>query len=164
MTTQTTQDSKEVLDILPLYDLQQRSIGEQVRHVEAYRKSFSNKEIAQYWGKKEAFIYTYMKKIGVATQYKTRTSKAKSPTKPKVVSVVEEDKKPTEVALAYAYAEQAATSQSTPQEQATPEGFGFNINGTYTAEKLIKRLEKLSMILGDEESEFEIRLSIKESV
>lgn len=153
-------------ELIPLYDLQQRSLEEQAKYVEEYRKNFTNKEITDFWGKKENFMYNYMKKIGLKATYKTR--KSPRTVKPKVAvvevkEVVEEDKKFTE---AYEFVKEYINTPLPQAPQATqePEGFGFNINGTYSSEKLIKRLEKLSLILDDEETEFEVRLSIKEKV
>lgn len=144
--------TSEIMDILPLYDLQQRKVEEQIRHIEAYRRNFTNKEITDYWGKKPAYMYTLMKKLGMPTNSRTRKPRKEKPVK--------------QVSIPAPAIQEITESQVIVQKvEVEPEvdGFAFNINGTYSSEKLIKRLEKISLLLMDEETDFEIKLSIKET-
>jgi hypothetical protein len=139
-------------EIIDLNDLLMRSEEEQIRYITEYRKRFTNKQITEAWGKYENYIYQLMEKLGMKPRTKSKTRKAATKKKEEK----QEDQVPVPAYL-------VPTGQ-VPQTLSVAEedGFAFKIAGTYSAEKLIKRLEKLSLILDDEESEFEVKILIKE--
>jgi hypothetical protein len=141
--------------IIPLPDFLLRSKEEQQRYLEEYRKRFSNKEITNAWDKKVGYIYQLMNNL----QMKKDTTKPrkqpirKAPIKIPVSSYVEPVPEPVPEPV-----------QTPPETLQEADGFVFRVKGTYNASTLIKRLEKLELMLTDEESEFEINLLIKEII
>lgn len=138
--------------IMNYYDFTVRSEEEQKRYLIEYRKRFSNKDITDAWGKKPSFMYTLMNKLGIDAGKKvSRTGSKKQPAKQKAPAKIE------------AVTEPVPTPEQAPSlELPEADGFAFRIKGTYNASAIIKRLEKLELMLSEEESEFEIDITIKE--
>lgn len=104
-----------------------------------WKKQYSTKDITQGLGVSPATYYKMCSALGItATRNSKRTASVKSqPQLPAVVKQKEEPK-PKEGGLTIAY------------------------EGEYKAEDVIGRLEKLSLLLMDEKSKYQIHISIKE--
>jgi hypothetical protein len=140
-------------EIIPLNDLLARKEEEQVRYLTEYRKRFTNKQLTEAWGKYDNYVYTLMDKLGM----RPKTGKRKGNSGKK--NNQGQDPVPVPAYIVNTH-ELPVPNQSAAIED--EEGFAFKISGKFTSDKLIKRLEKLALILSDEEAEFEVKLLIKE--
>lgn len=122
--------------------------NEQKQHLTAYRERFSNKEIQQEW------------KIGSNTLYKL-VHNLKLPKAPRTDRKLKSKRSGSKVPAVQAIVEPTPV-MTQPAVNEAYEGFGFVIKGNHSTDKLVKRLEKLSLILSDEESEFYVDIRIKE--
>lgn len=118
-----------------------------------YRVNFTNDEIRKAWGLSNKAYYDLVKDLGVPKAPRTNRKGTAKDKNPKMV------KTPVE---AYLVEEQATQVPAISSPEA--DGFGFSIIGKHSAETLIKRLEKLSLVLSDEESDFEVNIKINEIV
>ncbi|HLO12793.1 MAG TPA: hypothetical protein VK190_11325 [Pseudoneobacillus sp.] len=121
-----------------------------------WRKRFSNKEIAGRLGLKEARLYYYYNKYGVIDKTvseqkkEARIGKGKGKLQSEEVSVEE--------------AKQPQKYEPTPEPVLLPklEGMHFSFTGTHKSEKIIAKLEKIMLLLTDEENDFDIQIFIQE--
>jgi hypothetical protein len=130
-------------NIMNYTEFKQLPLEEQKKTMIEYRKRHTNESIRKGWNLStyEYFTKLLKKELGIIADKST-------PKKEKVLQV-----SPAPVP---AIAEPPAKAESV-------EGFSFTLNGKYTAEKLLKRLEKLTLLLDEEEAEFIINLEIKEN-
>jgi hypothetical protein len=132
-------------NIMNYTEFKQLPLEEQKKTMLEYRKKHTNESIRKQWNLStyEYFTKLLKKELGIITG----SSKASSPKKEKVLQV-----SPAPVP---AIAEP-------PAEAETFEGFSFTLKGSFSAETLLKRLEKLTLLLDEETNDFHINLEIKE--
>jgi len=123
------------------------------RHLIAYRDRFTNSEILDAWRIGSNTLYKYVKKFNLPKAKRIERNHRTNRTKKNELNV------PVE---AFIVEEKQLAQVSQAKQEINEDGFHFKIKGLHTADKLIKRLEKLALILSDEESEFEINLTIQE--
>lgn len=126
---------------------------EQYKYLTNYRERFSNKEIMDKWGIGNNTYYRLTDKLGVK---KLRRGKRKGSTKAK--STVKETK-------SYDTSELPTPEEVKGKEVVLKEksnGMTLAVNGVYSAEEIVRRIEKFGIILSDESSKFRISLTISE--
>lgn len=116
-----------------------------------YRNLFTNREIIKGFSITSATLYKLINKLQLPKAERGRRL-------PKVAKK-EDRHKQTKVDAYIVDGEAAVQPYKAPEEV---EGVAIGIKGTYTADKLINRLERTMLMLLDEEAEFEIDLKIKE--
>lgn len=114
--------------------------GKQKKTIEEYRKRFTNNEIMKTWGINEYEYYSkLLKKLGIKTNSsgnrKRRTSSTKEVKQPAVTA--------------------------TASEPELPDGLHIKMNGSYNAGQIQSKLEKLALML-EEENEYNIHITISE--
>lgn len=128
---------------------------EQKKLLTSYRNEMTNEQILKSW------------KIGANTLYKY-VRQLKLPTAPRTPRMgVSNKKRKLEAKIpmeSYMDEEQPNLVPVIVEAEPEPEGFGFSVIGKHSTDTLIKRLEKLALILSDEESEFDVNIRIKEIV
>lgn len=110
-----------------------------------YRKRYTNSEIMKTWGINEYEYYSkLLKNLGIRTNTyrKKQTKKAKDAVK----SVTTEQKKET-----------------VPQPEPELEGMAIKVNGTFKADKVQNKLEKLALML-EEETEYQVEIKLIEKM
>jgi hypothetical protein len=149
--------------IIPYFDFKELPEDQKKNHLTAYRNKFTNKEITDAWGISLNTFYKVVKGLDLPKATYSKTTR-KGKKAPKQVEKVNTPAVPVEAylieqKLPEMVQNQIDTKLNTIEEE---DGFSFKVKGTYDTNKLIKRLEKLALILDDEESEFEVNISIKE--
>jgi hypothetical protein len=152
--------------MIPYFDFKQLPDEQKKQHLQAYRNNFSNKEIIGTWRISQNTFYKIIKELDLPKASRVHKGKSKRTAKPTTTTNTT-SKTPVEAyvveeTLPQMVKDQVEANLNSYQEE--PDGFGFKIKGTYNTEKLIKRLEKLALILDDEESEFEVDIKIKEKL
>ncbi|KZR57534.1 hypothetical protein [Pseudobacillus badius] len=138
-----------VYDTIMLYeDFLNLDESSQKKTLEEYRNRFTNKEIQAHWGMDDYHYYQKtIKRLGIKTSRRGKTPKVSQ--KDKVNNMKE------------SAIEQKANGKRGYSEMEV-KGFSFTFNGDYSAEELVKRLEKVALLLSDENKKFSIKMSIQE--
>lgn len=114
-----------------------------------YRNHFSNKDILSVWNISPNTLYKLIGKLNLPKAPRTNNKK---PVKEKTITSIPVS----------AESPQPKVVQAEPTYKEN--GFMLAFNGEQTAENIIKRLEKINVLLMEEEADFEISLSIKELI
>lgn len=151
--------------ILPYIEFKELPEDQKKQHLTAYRNKFTNKDIVTTWGISQNTLYKLVKdlKLPKASYSRPNRTSKKAPAK----TIKAEDKgTPVEAYIVEEKLPELIQNQLNTKLNSIEDedGFSFKIKGTYNTEKLIKRLENLSLILNDEESEFVVDIKIKEKV
>lgn len=146
-------------NLVPYQEFLSLSDEDKKRHLTAYRNSFTNDEIVSTWKISTNTLYKYVKDLELPKAKRTDRDNKRTAKVKKVASIVPV---PSPVPVE-AYLVEENKNVPVKQDEEV-QGLEIKIKGILTSEKLIKRLEKLSLILLDEESEFELDLRIKEII
>lgn len=122
-----------------------------------YRKRFSNKEIKDKWGLGDYEYYTKtVNRLGVRTQSRKstprKTTEKKDTALPPQPTAAQEE---TVSIPTYVVAQSLVDSEK-------EEGLTIAINGEYTTKALVKKLEKIALMLDDEPGRFKIEFKVRE--
>ena len=163
--------------IMPYAQFRILSDEEQKKTLEEYRIRFSNKEIQKFWDMSTYEYYNKtVKRLGIKTEErqsrkgikkevaaKVAIKENKEIPKEEIKETIEEPKEETN--LISPVIQELNEVIETLNRQAKPvklDGLHITMNGQYEAKDIIKRLEKIALILDDEESNFQIEFTIKE--
>lgn len=142
----------EVKDIIEYEEFKKLDVNLQKEKLIVYRNMFTNNQILQKWKISLNTLYGLIEKLGLPVAKRNpRNKKPKTEKTPK-----------TRITKVDAYVMDAEKPVKLPATGDSVEGIGLVLTGTYSAEKLINRLERIVFMLLDEESEFEVELKIKE--
>ena len=136
-------------NIMPLKEFKALPLEERKKAMVEYQRRHTNASIMKTWGMDTYQFYTKLliKELGL------REDASKKKKRPK------DNKKETPVE-AYLVQEEVKPAPAVPEEP--EDGFAFRFRGTFNAEQITKKLDKVSLILDGEESDFELVLTIKE--
>ncbi|MGN4692238.1 hypothetical protein [Bacillus cereus group sp. MYBK215-1] len=171
--------------IMKYTDFRNLPIDKQKHLLTGYRIKHTNKKIMEAWSLNNVQYYDkLLPELGVkkaegrgrrqgTTNKKDDNSAivtALPEVKPAYVSeenvstpTIEHTSKPTEAIVTAAIAEKQPENNFVTKESLFKEdGLHLNLNGTYTPQQLVRKLEKLAILLDGEESDFKISLSINE--
>jgi hypothetical protein len=124
---------------------------EQVKLLTHWRDKYNTDEIIAGLGIAKGTYYQLASDLGVSKKYnKTNTTKKKEKA-PKAIAVAPEPTHP----------EVIQETQLITRLQVV-DGLALAYRGEYTAEEIIKRLDKIGLMLSDEESKFEVEIKIRE--
>lgn len=131
--------SKDKLKMLPK-DIQAKTIAH-------WRSKYSTDEITEGMGCTKATYYNIASSLGVTKKGATGTVKAKRTPKVKKETPVIKEASP-EIAII--------------ESQPVINGLMMGYSGEFDADQIIKKLEKIGLMLLDEESKFDVEIRIKE--
>lgn len=121
---------------------------EQVKTMSHWKNKYSTKQIAQGMGISEGAYYNIVSTLGLSKKYKTAKPKAK-PTK--AVQAKPEALRTT-----------VAPEVTVIERPIEVNGLLLAYKGKFTAEEICKKLDKISLLLSDEESKFDIEIKVRE--
>lgn len=124
------------------------SIEDQVKTLSHWRGKYDTKAIVEALGISKGSYYQLSSDLGVTKQYSSRKAKAKTPKKKEALPVVPD-------------APEAVHSIS---KKDILEGLLLAYTGDYSAEDIIRKLDKIGLILSDEPNKFEVEIKIRELV
>lgn len=134
-------------NIVSFEEFESLSLEDKKKYLSNYRERHSNKEIMKAWGINHNRFYRIVNELDLPKLERRRTnnkkdannmSKTLSDNSDKLEAVNELDKKEKE------------------------NGMTLSLNGVYDAEDIVKRLEKFSIMLTDEDTKFKVELKITE--
>lgn len=128
------------------------------KRLEEWTKTHTVNEIADKWEKTYKATYSHFNRLGVSIVKKSPRGRTGERTKRKYNKKETTPKQEVQTSANLP----AIVEKKLEEVQEKPNGFSFSFNGEYSAEEIVKKLEKMGLILSDEEGEFKIELNVKE--
>jgi hypothetical protein len=141
------------------------STREKKKHMIEYRNRFTNAEIVSTWGISKTTYFALAKELDLPRAPRTRTDISG---KRKVRGGTSVKQKREEFGhLEELPSLEMEVPEYLPQKNviALPkhDGMQFNYSGVYSPNQILSKLEKLSLLLSDEENKFDIKIFIQET-
>jgi hypothetical protein len=131
---------------------------ERVKHLEEYTKRFTVNELAEAWGVTYKNAYQQFTRAKVSIVKKA--PRGQHGGRRKATTNVVEPKQEQESLPIPPTAEQKVIEVPVPVK---PNGFSFTYNGEYTAEQISNKLEKIGLLLSDEEGQrYKVEITVSE--
>lgn len=150
--------------IAPYEEFENLPEAKQKTYLEKYRENHSNKLIMETWGIDHNAFYRIVNRLGIQKEPRQFKNKKEPKNKtPKVAAIKEKAPKLEEqltIDIPKVVKEVKTIAEFMPKEKEN--GMTLSLNGTYSAEELVAKLEKFSLILSDEPKKFNIELKINE--
>jgi hypothetical protein len=143
--------------ILAYQDFQLLDNEERVKHLEEYTKRFTVNEIAEAWGitYKNAYQQFTRAKVSIVKKAPRGQHGGRRKATTNVVEPKQEVKEEQHVSIPPTVVEQMVATK--------PNGFSFTYNGEYTAEQISNKLEKIGLLLSDEEGQrYKVEITVSE--
>lgn len=134
--------------IIKYEDFKNKSQAEQKAILTDYRIQYTNKEIENAWNITTNTLYRLVDKLELPKAARKNFTKSSTNNKKETTSLPVEPPK-TKIT-------------QNPTTAYKDNGLTLSFNGKQTADNIINRLEKISLLLTEEEANFEISLTIKE--
>lgn len=126
---------------------------EQVRTMEHWRNTFDSATIAKGMRISRPNYYTLASELGVSKKYNTKNSKT---------ARVKQSAKPVEVVKVEKAVKVAPEAVVSSPKAVVVNGLVLTYAGKYTADEIIKKLDKIGLILSDESNKFDVEIKITE--
>lgn len=141
--------------ILPFNEFEALTAEDQKQHLVQYRKRYSSKEIIKAWGIGQYQFYKLIDSLGIPKENR-------KPNKPK-----SKQKREGKVAADLPTIKEKVEEMQQPvveiiERREKENGMTLSLNGEYTAEELVRKLEKFGIILSDEPVDFKVEIRISE--
>lgn len=138
---------------------------EQKRLLTEYRKRFPNKTVMDAWGIDHNKYYRIINDLGIKKEPRKSRKEDKTEDKTEEINYNEAlGEKNMSNQLIEVKNKIFERETEIPKEliEAKASGLSLSFNGEYSAEDIIKKLEKVGIILSDEPNKFKVEINIKE--
>lgn len=140
---------------------------EQKEKLERYREAYTNRDLKKTWKLNDARLYKIIDGLGIQKKTRRPTQRKKMnkelPTLADLQAAKKEAEKKTASELKPEIVNEVVEAmKKQPGQPVKEDGFQFTFNGSYESDVIIRKLEKLQLLLDDEQNNFNIELTIKE--
>lgn len=132
-------------DVILKYDhFTSLTADEKIKYLSEYTKRYTLTELAEAWNLSYKTLYAKFQQYNIPVVKRSPRGRATG-------------------SKASAIPKQAAapkTPQAQPQQPQQPDGFSISLHGEYSAADLVQRLERISLIMSDDENIFNVEIKI----
>lgn len=140
---------------------------EQKVNLEKYRDMYTNRDIRKAWKMNDARLYKLIDSLGIQKKTRKPSKRQKSNKELPTLADIQAAKKEAQTKTANELKPEIVNEvieqiKNQPGQPVKEDGFQFTFNGSYESDVIIRKLEKLQLLLDDEQNNFNIELTIKE--